>query len=563
MSFRLLNVLANSPADAPLFRAENRFVTAGQVRAAAAGVADALSTGDGDLLLYTETVSAFAAGLLGAFAAGRNVVLPAHNGADYLQGLGDDLIFASDEPAELAKAIRIIVPDDAGADAVVTVGDDPYLQLTFFTSGSTAAPKAVVKTMRQLDDEADILAQVWDNNDCSLVLGTVPHHHIYGVLFRLFWPLRTATISMDCACAYWETAVAAMAGEQATLISSPAHLGRIPEGVESRPLRIFSSGGPLPFASAENAGGQLGAWPVEVLGSTETGGVGWRTQQGGSLNWRPLPEVGVTLSAAGEIQVRSPHADGDGVSTLGDLGDLLDDGCFRIRGRVGPVVKVEGVRVSLVRVEEKLTALGAVSSCRAVLTPAEQGCPARLGAVVQLTPQGRRLLADLGPFRLGRQLRSELAGDLSVGERPKSWRFVDDLPMNDQGKTTMAALTQLFEKAEPDAGDTILQDVDASDSEATARFRLDAGLKWFDGHFPGHPILPGIAQVHLAAAFAEQIWDWRPDGSNLMKLKFKRIVRPDAELSVHLRRDVEKGLLWFRMEWDGVVTSSGRIGGRG
>ncbi len=311
---------------------------------------------------------------------------------------------------------------------------------------------------------------------------------------------------------------------------------------------------------AANASLSLGTWPIEVLGSTETGGVGWRTQENGNKAWEPLPGVGVILSDAGEIRVQSAHADGDGVCDLGDHGALLPDGRFQISGRVGPVMKVEGVRVSMVRVEESISALEDIARCRTLLIP---GLPERLAAVATLTPVGLEKLAEAGSFRFSRTLRNALSGELSPAERPKSWRFVEHLPMNSHGKVTLETLQSLFIDGVAN-GDTLpLTEIEAHETEASVGLHLSDSMPWFEGHFPGQPILPGIAQVHMAMQAAQQIWDWQPEGSNLMKLKFKRVARPGDHLSLHLRRDIGKALLWFRFERDGTETASGRIGGRG
>ncbi len=40
---------------------------------------------------------------------------------------------------------------------------------------------------------------------------------------------------------------------------------------------IFSSGGPLPFEVAQESKRLLGPVPIEVYGSSETGGIAWRS----------------------------------------------------------------------------------------------------------------------------------------------------------------------------------------------------------------------------------------------------------------------------------------------
>ncbi len=61
----------------------------------------------------------------------------------------------------------------------------------------------------------------------------------------------------------------------------------------------------------------------------------------------------------------------------------------------------------------------------------------------------------------------------------------------------------------------------------------DAKSPWFSGHFPGDPILPGIAQLEIVA---DLIAGAMQDGlriTSLSRVKFRKIVRPGEKLDVH------------------------------
>src|SRR5205814_3095144 len=108
-------------------------------------------------------------------------------------------------------------------------------------------------------------------------------------------------------------------------------------------------GGPLAAAAASAYTRALGAAPTEIYGSSETGGIAWRVQDGGaeSQTWTPSPRVAVQTDADGALQVRSPFAGGDAWFTMADAAQPLADGRFRLLGRLDRIVKLEEKRLSV------------------------------------------------------------------------------------------------------------------------------------------------------------------------------------------------------------------------
>jgi 3-hydroxymyristoyl/3-hydroxydecanoyl-(acyl carrier protein) dehydratase len=61
-------------------------------------------------------------------------------------------------------------------------------------------------------------------------------------------------------------------------------------------------------------------------------------------------------------------------------------------------------------------------------------------------------------------------------------------------------------------------------------------LACFEGHFPGRPILPGIAQVDWAVQFGTAL-GFDPDKFTAMpRLKFQTLIEPDCRVTLTLRR---------------------------
>lgn len=543
----LLDTVAAAPSDKPLFAAGTRLITAGQIRKTAAGIAAGLPQGS-PVYLHTRSASLFVAGLLAASAKAATVGLPAHLQPHYLREIGADRrVILTDQ--EVLAATRIALADGEEAPAAAKATNN--LSMLFFTSGVTGTPKEVLKSIAQLDREAWALGEVW-GAPAGRVFATVSHQHIYGMLFRIFWPVISGRISEDRAADYWEHLSGKLVSGT-TLISSPAHLTRLParavlEGAS--PSLIFSSSAPLPEAAAHATRDLLGSLPIEVLGSTETGGIAWRRQERASAPWTPLP--GVRIDSDDTLVVRSPFTENEAVAT-GDAIVREGDG-FRLLGRKDRIAKIDGKRVSLERVEQAILALPSAAAAAAIDLPQFKGA---LGAIVELNGQGEAALAEQGAFRLSRTLRAELASRLEPSERPKHWRF-GPIPVDRQGKRVQSLLRAHFEADTKMGAGAIVRHGDA---EAEIELVLTANLVWFEGHFPGEPVLPGIAQVHLAALWGERLWNWRPASANLLRLKFRHVMRPGNVAMLSLKRELQKGRLNFSYRVGDLVMSEGTLGG--
>jgi 3-hydroxymyristoyl/3-hydroxydecanoyl-(acyl carrier protein) dehydratase len=84
-------------------------------------------------------------------------------------------------------------------------------------------------------------------------------------------------------------------------------------------------------------------------------------------------------------------------------------------------------------------------------------------------------------------------------------------------------------------------------------------LAAFDGHFPGTPILPAVAQVDWAVRIARAEFALPPRFAALRALKFLAIVQPPVELTLDLARAPGASSVAFTYLQRGTACSSGRI----
>lgn len=405
-----------------------------------ASVAAALRRGPPcEPVLATSEPFGFFVALLGCWAAGRNPVVPCN--------LQPETI------AQFTQGDRVVI-DDAWLGGlgdppgrVDAAAWTPDCGLTMYTSGSSGAPKAIWKSLRQLGDEVDVLAARWgDRYRGTTVLATVPHQHLYGLLFRVLLPVvlgspfdRRTCLDVD------ELLVAIARHGPHVLLSSPAHFARLPQLLtfdrwRPRPRALFSSGAPLESETAAVYRTVFGEAPIEILGSTESGGVAWRCRDGGATDdrWTPLPSVDVERSEDGALIASSPWS--GGAARLEDEIAVEDDGRFRLGARMDRIVKLEGKRVSLPELEVRLAAHPWVEAA-AVEPVAALG---RLGAVLVLSPSGASVLAGRGRAALTRALREHLRATMERVAIPRRFRIAAQLPLSERGKIDRTALLALL-----------------------------------------------------------------------------------------------------------------------
>jgi 3-hydroxyacyl-[acyl-carrier-protein] dehydratase len=74
-----------------------------------------------------------------------------------------------------------------------------------------------------------------------------------------------------------------------------------------------------------------------------------------------------------------------------------------------------------------------------------------------------------------------------------------------------------------------------ADGGAVLLFRFDAAQPVFAGHFPGHPILPGVFQLEMARVAAETILKGAMRVREITKAKFRRPILPAETIRLELK----------------------------
>ena len=522
--------------------------------------------------LYMQDSISFAAALFGAWQADKVIYLPSDTLNETCTNLANEVDGFIGEFEQAWQPLQLpdlaAIPDGNPVLQTQQRLDGSSVALVVYTSGSTGKAQAIPKKLSQMSSEVATLEALFGARmAASEVVSTVSHQHIYGLLFKVLWPI-CAGRAIHARSAFFPEDLAAIAPPRPwLLLSSPAHLKRFPNNpvtLHNTYLQgIFSSGGPLLAEVAQGTQQLFGHCPIEIYGSSETGGIAWREQLPDvqlADSWQPMPQVEVRRHTEHAcLEVRSPHLPDHDWLCMADRVEFVDQQRFYLRGRADRIVKLEEKRISLDQIEGLLQASPLVAEVR-VMVHAARAQRERIVVFLVPTNAGWTVLKEQGKLALNTQLRALLTDAIDSVALPRMWRYLEIMPANTQGKTTMAALAALLE--EPGRAPPVLPEqtlVQRSETQVVLQLHVPEDLLYFQGHFPETPILPGIVQVNWAWELGRQYFDLPPHFLGMQALKFQCVILPGASVMMELEHDREKSALAFRLYFSGAQHASGRI----
>ncbi len=287
-------------------------------------------------------------------------------------------------------------------------------RIWFETSGSMDRPALVPKWIPDLTAEVEALASCLPLSSVSRVIALAPPHHIYGFLFSVLLPARYSLRAYD---ATFSGAVSAMrrVSEGDLIVGTPFNWSTLMSAGEVFPPGVsgVTSAGPMPRPLWDDLAEAGLAGLVEVFGSTETGGLGWRNH--GDAPFSCLPHV---AKEGDRFRIRDTGTPLEPQDRLHWQGDRRFTPC----GRLDRAVQIAGVNVSLERVTSVLRASDLVAD--AVVRPSD----GRLKAfIVPADP-------TVPPDALAMSLAEHVRNALPSVARPVRYDFGQHVPRNEMGK---------------------------------------------------------------------------------------------------------------------------------
>lgn len=305
----------------------------------------------------------------------------------------------------------------------------------FRTSGTTAAPAVWVCSGARLAADAAQLAALPGLRGVEAVVGFAPARHTYGACAGVMLPMLLGLPAW-----FWPSpdfAPPPVRAERLLVVAIPwsfrillRHLEWL-KGFSSVTVLHSSAALPGDAARLHTAMARMGidCGLTEIFGSTETGAVAHRSGWSGQGPWtlfddmefvhraRPGEEVRLVVSgprlARDQRGVEIPYWEMD------DLVEILDERRFVFHGRRGRLVKINGERLDLDRVEERLRA--ALPQTELVCLPI---CDSLRGENFDV------VVAD----RPGISLEAVRAASAGLGLSPGAIRVVDRITYSELGK---------------------------------------------------------------------------------------------------------------------------------
>lgn len=308
----------------------------------------------------------------------------------------------------------------------------------FSSSGTTAKAKTMGKSAMGLLREVKLLQKLYDLSPQARIATLVRPFHIYGFLHSVLLPLLANASAL-----YWTTRLSlptdinGFPDEMDLTITAPAHWSVLTHlWTQLRSRIVVTSGAFFGQARALELLEHKKSFDryFEILGSTETGGIGFRRVDQPGFSFTLFEGIRLEEKDDGSC-IHSPFLIPDPSIHSPDRFEVLADGKVLHLGRADRVFKYAGLRYTLGEVEDLFST---ICEGAAVVCVFEEKINVPQGGLLRAWIETSRYTAeDLIPLRKTYQ---------SFGNRPfpAALHFLPAFPRDAQGKVSLLALKSLL-----------------------------------------------------------------------------------------------------------------------
>ncbi len=367
------------------------------------------------------------------------------------------------EKTELAGLLEAL---QVGALAEVTSGEvvvrsletgalpafeGPTPHLLKLTSGTTSAPRAIRFRALQLAADADHICETMGFGREDRNYGVIPLSHSYG-FSNLLTPLLCRGVPLVLSHDRMPRAILeGLARSRATVFPGMPVFYQTLAGLDAPAplpdLRLcISAGAPLPPAVGRAFSAKFGRKIHTFYGSSECGAISYDTSEGDygeGFVGQEMNGVQLRLREDSRLEVRSdavgdgywPEPDpailGEGRFLTGDLVERRGEG-FCLVGRTADVINVAGRKLNPLDVEQRIARMEGVREVVVFGVPSTLRSEQAIACVVAEAAVDQEALIR------------ECRNALSTWQMPRDFWFVDQLPVNERGKTSRRELAMRY-----------------------------------------------------------------------------------------------------------------------
>ena len=451
---------------------------------------------------------------------------------------------------EIEKVFKNLKLSAQKENFVLNVEKEFFIQ----TSGSSGERKNIVKSVKQMLQEANFLKEHYKITSKHCFFSSASHQHLYGLTFKIFLPLVCGSEIVCKNLNYPEMILEFLDSKHCAnhliFLSSPVLLEAIIRHKNVLKFgcieKIFTAGSKLDTQNHKKLIDILNTTEIiEIYGSTETGVIAYNLGYGFTI----FEVVMASCDENMRLVAKSPWQLGSGGNGFltSDCVELKERS-LKILGRYDRIVKLHDRRISLDGIESLLK--NHIFVQQVVIRQDERYN--RLSALVILSKEGEKQFRVKGKKGIVNALKECLKENFP--NKVRYFYLREKLPYDAQGKISKQDFMDcIYQKNSPKF--EVLHN-DEKLLKARAKIALDCF--YFDGHFLSFPLVPGFVELSYVYALIEAYWEM---GFACVKevesVKFMCFLRPKDELNVEIEKRENK--IYFKMFANDKECANGRL----
>ena len=413
--------------------------------------------------------------------------------------------------------------------------------INFFTSGSSAQPKQIKKTLWNLIEEAKDIAEEFENFGTNKLnfISTTKMNHLFGLTFHFMVPFCNGYTICTKPVQYPEE----INTPNAFLVSTPAFLEKLMKynvELETPPEWIISAGSKLNIDIFKYI--EKNSNVIEIYGGTETGIVAYKRHYNETA-MKKFKKVKISTDEQNRAVVVSNYFPED-IITQNDAIEIISGDYFKLLERTDRVLKIHDKRISAPRFEKEINDHKFIGDSYCLRMDKKLACLAVLSSA------GKDYFLKNGNISLTKELKMDLSQKFDIV--PQKWRYVAEIPKNETGKFDKQRIEKIFNT---NITYPALLNHTLSKDEANIEMVFPKNSNFFRGHFDEFPITPGVVQLFFAHWLAQDYFNIKIPVDTVRKIKFTNIIKPDRRL--HLSLINKEDRVAFKYFFDDTIFSSG------